>query len=148
MKDYFLSQDDSVAAVELNDLENGNPTDGDEDINEQDENVERHPLQGICTPIDKVLTIIEESCKLVYRGNKSLVKMIIVGVLASLYITYVGVACARNFNKAVDLFAISIFALFCVAYWIVKKFFGKWINTMIFKPIVEFIRGRKLFFKW
>ena len=74
--------------------------------------------------------------------------MIIVGVLASLYVAYVVAACVINFDKAVDLFAISMFALFCVVYWFVKKFFGKWIDRVIFKPIVEFVRGRWLFFKW
>lgn len=134
--------------VELNDLENGKSREGDAKVNIQDDNAESKPSQGLCTPLDKVLTVIEGSCKLVYSQNKSLTKSLIVGVLASLYVAYVVAACVRNFDKSVDLFAITMFALFCVVYWFVKKFFGKWINRVIFKPIVEFIRGRWLFFKW
>jgi len=58
------------------------------------------------------------------------------------------VACIKNFDKAVDLFAISMFALFCLVYWFIKKFFGKWIAKNIFSPIVHTIKSRWTFFKW
>ena len=103
---------------------------------------------GICTPVDRYLTLMENWFKNIYAANSSIIKLACFSILLCLYIAYVVVACIKNFDKAVDLFAISMFALFCLVYWFIKKFFGKWIAKNVFSPIVHTIKSKWTFFKW
>lgn len=103
---------------------------------------------GVCAPVDKYLSLLENWFKHVYTENSSLVKLFCLCIFFGLYVAYVMVACIKNFDKAVDLFAVSIFALFCLVYWFIKTFFGKWIARNIFSPVVFVIKSRWTLFKW
>ena len=106
------------------------------------------PTSGICTPVDRYLSLMENWFKNIYAANSSVIKLACFSILFCLYIAYVMVACIKNFDKAVDLFAISMFALFCLLYWFLKKFFGKWIAKNMFSPVVHVIQPRRILFKW
>ena len=114
----------------------------------EDEEQAAEPVHGICTPVDKYISLLENWCKNVYTENSSLVKLVCFSIFFALYVAYVMVACIKNFDKAVDLFAVSMFALFCMVYWFIKTFFGKWIARNVFSPIVLTIKSRWTLFKW
>ena len=109
---------------------------------------ENEQPHGVCAPVDKCLTFIENWFKTMYNENTSIMKVAFFSILFGLYIAYVMVACIKDFHKAVDLFAISMFVLCCLVYWFVKKFFGKWIARNIFAPIVNAVNSRWKLFKW
>ena len=106
------------------------------------------PPHGICAPVDKYLSLMENWFKNLYTEHSSLIKLVCICIFFGLYIAYVLVACFKNFNRAVDLFAISMFAVFCLVYWFVKKMFGKWIAKKLFSPIVRAVNARWTLFKW
>ena len=114
----------------------------------ENEEAADQPTRGIFTRVDRYLTLMENWFKNIYAANSSIIKLACFSILLCLYIAYVVVACIKNFDKAVDLFAISMFALLCLVYWFIKKFFGKWIAKNIFSPIEHAIKSRWTFFKW
>jgi len=142
-------QEAGTEDVELSDLAHKKSGNGDTRITVgENEQAADEPTHGICTPVDRYLTLMENWFKNIYTANSSIIKLACFSILFCLYIAYVMVACIKNFDKAVDLFAISMFALFCLVYWFIKKFFGKWIAKNIFSPIVHTIKSRWTFFKW
>lgn len=116
-----------------------------------DENPDEGPEESgsrMCAPVDKLLSFIENWFKNTYNENSSLIKISLWALLCGLYIAYVMVACIKNFDKATDLFAISMFALFCFVYWFIKTYCGKWITRNIFGPISNAIKSKWKIFKW
>eukprot|EP00794_Sanderia_malayensis_P000551 gene551-1208_t len=114
----------------------------------EDEDPDDYPSQGICAPLDKVLTFIETIFKTFYFKNSSLVKMVAGGILCGGYVAYFLVACWKDFKRARDLFAVTMFALFCFLYWLVKKFFGEKIDKYVITPVVKAIKSKWKFVKW
>ncbi len=104
--------------------------------------------QGLCAPLDKVLTLIENIFKAFYSRNASFVKLIAAALFCGGYVAYFLAACLKDFKRARDLFAITMFAIFCVCYWLVKKLFGEKINEKVFVPITDFVKAKWRFFKW
>ncbi|XP_065057044.1 solute carrier family 28 member 3-like isoform X2 [Rhopilema esculentum] len=139
-----------IGDVELKDLSNGEKGHEETVVNVPDNGNEEAPAHasGICAPLDKYLSLVENACKSVYEQNTSTVKFIFFTFLFCLTVAYVLAACIKNFDKAVDLFAVAVFALFCVIYTFVKKYFGHWISKNIFDPIIRFVEHRWMFFKW
>lgn len=136
--------------VELDDLAQVKPNKNGETRVPVGENEEREGERphGLCAPVDRFLSLIENWFKNVYTENSSIVKLACFAIFFGLYVAYVMVACIKDFTKAVDLFAVSIFGLFCFVYWFVKKYFGGWIAKNVFSPIVRRVKANWRICKW
>ena len=102
----------------------------------------------LCAPVDKFLCSFENAAERFYKKHTSLVKLVGLTVLCDGYLAYLMVACLTDFNRARDLFAITIFAVFCIAYWRIKELFGDAINTRVIAPIVTAVESKWKLVKW
>ena len=127
-------------------MQNGVPPDKSE--RKPEEAAQETSRGGLCTPVDKLLSYFENIFTHFYSENTSLVKLVVIAVLCGGYLAYFMVACIKDFKRARDLFAITMFALFCFFYWLVKKLFGEAINDRVFVPLTNAVKSKWTFVKW
>ena len=111
---------------------------------EQTHRVVRGPL----APINNALNYLEKSiCDFVTQQKRS-VKIAAGIIFLILYTVYFAIAVSKDADRASDLIYVTVFAFICLAYWFIKKLFGKRIWKSILKPIGLAIATRKKYLIW
>ena len=102
----------------------------------------------MCAPLDKSLSYFENLFKHFYTEHLVLVKLLAIDLFCFGYFSYFFVVCFTDFKRARELFALTIFAALCIAYWRIKKLYGAKINEKICEPIVTAVEAKWKLVKW
>ncbi|CAH1785453.1 unnamed protein product [Owenia fusiformis] len=86
-----------------------------------------------------------------FTGDKKRTRVLLwicAAVFAVAWVVYLGFANAHNIQTAIPLDIITGFVIFCIAYYLVKKYFGKAIYKKCFKPLGAAIDRYWKVLKW
>ena len=95
-----------------------------------------------------LLDFLEISTKTSCTKYKEYVRICVTAILFGSFAAYFVIACWLDFKRATDLFIVTIFAVFCLLYWLLKTCFGESIYHYIISPLVNKVESNWPKFKW
>ncbi|XP_070574763.1 solute carrier family 28 member 3-like [Ptychodera flava] len=120
-------------------------SDGDDDDDDDDDgsNIVSDPDNCFSKKVRKVQTSIYGF----FHKYKRQMKIGLYAILLILYTVYFGYAMYYSFKNAIALFAMTVFAVLCVAYMFAKKYLGDKIKE-VYQPIIKFVDKHWNIVRW
>ncbi|XP_051898552.1 sodium/nucleoside cotransporter 1 [Pristis pectinata] len=97
--------------------------------------------------IVRKITQAASRVKLAYNTHSTLIKRIILGILAAAFLGFLITACILDLQRALALLIITCIVVFFVIYELVKRLLGKQIIDC-FAPVSSFLQKYSKWFKW
>ena len=90
----------------------------------------------------------ESKMKAFYRDNKIAINYSLLAILLIAFIIYFVMACYLNFDRATDLFIVTMVTLFFIVYYQIKGYFGDWIHHCICLPVSTYVKNKWKYLRW
>ena len=90
----------------------------------------------------------ESKIKIFYRENKRAINYSLAAVLLIVFVIYFVMACYLDFDRATDLFIVTMITVFFIAYYQLKRFCGDWIHQCVCFPVATMVQEKWRFLRW
>ncbi|XP_065057423.1 solute carrier family 28 member 3-like [Rhopilema esculentum] len=90
----------------------------------------------------------ESKLGLFYKENKSVINGILSAILLSMFLAYFVVACYLDFDRARDLFIVTMVSMFFFLYYKIKGCCGDWTYKSICLPMATCVQKRWKILRW
>ena len=90
----------------------------------------------------------ESKLGLFYKENKSVINGIFSAILLAIFLAYFVVACYLDFDRARDLFIVTMISMFFFLYYKIKGYCGDWTYRSICLPMATCVQKRWTILRW
>ena len=90
----------------------------------------------------------QSKIKVFYRNNKQAINYSLLAILLIAFIIYFVMACYLNFERATDLFIVTVVTVFLIAYYQIKGYCGDWIHQCICLPVATCVENKWKYLRW
>jgi len=104
--------------------------------------------RGPLSPVNNFINMMTDETTSFFKKHQYWTKMCAFAIFFGGFTAYLIAACMMDFDRAQNLFAVSIFGYFCFFYSLVKKYLGGTLWKNIGKPMQGFIKKYWRYFKW